>query len=357
MLDTALDTYNTFLDGIKKTYTGTIKPSIFTRLINDWGIDEWLRHNVSENEGVDVTQKQVDDLQMLKVITDGSMTYNGDIMYPITPDTSNGYYFSKPDGITPINNLSASTKVYPKYLRKTGIKFKLTYVNNICNLTGISDYLKAQVMRDGQQEIIEDNYYLKPTDDNLYYKQINNKFNLITGTQSTGYCMRLEYLRYPRPFYFDTNRNVKSCITIDSNAIGVGTVQVTFTTSLGAYVSLVVNIANNDSKYVIAKNIYDSIINNHALPTSVTNFTTLNLNTICVGQYGYDGVATIVTTGVAIPYTIITGTNVSDVNIELPEQQRREVVESAVRIYLERVTDLRYKTYLTEATIRDSAKK
>src|SRR5574343_320491 len=269
MLDTALDTYNTFLDGIKKTYTGTIKPSIFTRLINDWGIDEWLRHNVSENEGVDVTQKQVDDLQMLKVITDGSMTYNGDIMYPITPDTSNGYYFSKLDGITPINNLSAFTKVYPKYLRKRGIKFKLTYVNNICNLTGISDYLKAQVMRDGQQEIIEDNYYLKPTDDNLYYKQINDKFNLITGTQSTGYCMRLEYLRYPRPFYFDTNRNVKSCITIDSNAIGVGTLQVTFTTSLGAYVSLVVNIANNDSKYVIAKNIYDSIINNPALPTSV----------------------------------------------------------------------------------------
>ena len=358
MLSTAADTYKAFLDGIKKSYTDTVEPITFTRIINDWGIDEWLKQNVSEDEGVDSSTKQLDDLQMLKVVTDGSIVYNGDTMYNIIPDSSGSYLFSLPDGVTAINNLGSSTGlVYPKYMRKLGFKFKITYVNNECGLTGVSDYLKAQLMRSGERASIEDNEFLKPKDHRLYYEFVNNKIRLITGTSSTPYSMWFEYLRFPRPFYFDKNRNVKSCITITSNATAVSTIVVTYTTALGAYVSTTVNVTVGQSKYTIAQNIYNAIVNNLAIPASVRNYTSINLNTVSVGQFGYDGVATIATTGTPPTYTITTNATASDVNIELPEQQRKEVVEQSVRIYLERVSDVSYKTYLTEETIRDSAKK
>jgi hypothetical protein len=363
MLDTAKNTYDTFLDGIKKSYTGTVTPMVFNRLINDWGIDEWLKANVSEEEGVDLTTKQRDDLQLLKVITDGVMVYNGDVMYDMIPDVAGNYVFTKPDGITSIHNVStpATThnQVYPKYMRLSSIMFKLNYVNNTCGFTGVSEYMKAQIMKSSERAAIYDNYYLKPEDENLYYEFINNKIKLITGTASTPYSMQLEYLRYPKSFYFDPNRKIKSCLTIDTNGLGVGTINFTLTTTLAAY-SLIAAVAVtlNESKYVIAKAIYDAIQNDAALPTSIKNYTTLSENTVCIGQYGYNVTSlTLNTTGTVPTTTITIGATVSDVNIELPEQQRKEVVEQAVRIYLERVTDVRYKSYLTEEAIREQGKK
>ena len=120
------------------------------------------------------------------------------------------------------------------------------------------------------------------------------------------------------------------------------------------YLSILISIYSIN---IFAQNIYNAIVNNLAIPASVRNYTSINLNTVSVGQFGYDGVATIATTGTPPTYTITTNATASDVNIELPEQQRKEVVEQSVRIYLERVSDVRYKTYLTEETIRDSAKK
>lgn len=366
MLDTAKETYNAFLDGIKKSYTGTVKPAIFTRLMNDWGLDEWLKQNVSLEEGVEVTQKQIDDLQNLKVITDGVQVYNSDIMYSIIPDATGSTFFTRPDGITPILNTNSTTTAilaYPKYLRLLNVMFKITYVNNVCDLTGTSDWLKAQVMRSNERPIIMDNYYFAPADDNLYYELTNEKVKLITGTSSTPYSMKLEYLRMPNKFYFDANRKIKACFTISTNGLGVGTVDFSLVTPLGTY-TLTNPLASvpttlNESKYVIAKAIYDAIQADTVIPASVKNYTTLNGNSICIGQYGYDVTSlTMVTTGT--PPTITTpvlGTEVSDVNLDLGEQQRKEVVEQAVRIYLERVTDARYKSYFTEEAVREQGKK
>lgn len=356
MLNTAFDTYNTFLDGIKKSYTGTVIPSVFNRVINDWGIDEWLKYNVSEEAGIDVAQKNIDALQMLKVITDGQMVYNGDVMFDITPDVVNGYYFSKPDGITPLNNLGSSIGlVYPKYLRLANVKFKINYINNVCGLKGVSDYLRAQIMRAGDRSVAEDNNYLKPKDANLYYEQINQKFSLMAGTSSNGYSMRLEYLRYPQTFFFDPNRNVKGLLSILTNSTVAGTAVLSVITTLGTYTTPSLPIPINTSKYVLANGLYQYIINN--IPA--LDACSLNGNNIGIGQYGYDVTAITLTLSSPAPitYQITISNNATDVNIELPDQQRKEVVEQAVRVYLERVTDDRYKSYLTEEAIRGQSNK
>ena len=363
MLDTAQNTYNAFLDGIKKSSTGTVTPNVFNRLMNEWGMDEWLKENVSEQAGIDSWQKQVDGLQMLKVITDGQMAYNGDIMYEITPDVVNGYYFSKPDGITSLNNLGSSVGlVYPKYLRLTDVKYKINYVGNECGLSGVSDYLKAQTMRAGSKSAIEDNFYLQPADDNLYYEQINEKFKLVTGTGSNGYSMKIEYLRYPERFFFDPNRKVKGLLSILTNSVTAGSIALQVVTTAGTYQSAgyptpSIVIPASTSKYVIASDIYSYITTNVLF--AALNACSLNGNNVGIGQTGYDVISITLVLSTPAPFTYSTNVNktATDVNIELPDQQRKEVVEHAVRVYLERVTDMRYKQYLNEEAIREQSNK
>ena len=49
MLSTAQSLYVAFLDGIKKSYTGTVIPAVFDRIWNQWAQVEWLKNNVVDN--------------------------------------------------------------------------------------------------------------------------------------------------------------------------------------------------------------------------------------------------------------------------------------------------------------------
>jgi hypothetical protein len=356
MLDTATQVYYAFLDGIKKTYTSTVEPYAFNRIMNEWGVDEWLKSKVSDDDGVEISQKIIDDLQKLIVVTDGQMIYNGDVMYPIAPDVANGYTFSKPAELTLINNNQSLTQIYPAYLRRLSIAFKLNYVDNICGLTGVSDkFLKAQFMRSFERNIIEDNHYRYPKDDRLYWDMIYDKFNLITGTASNGNCMRIEYLRYPSLFFFDPNRNAKGLLSILTNSIVAGSAQLSVTTTAGTYTTPILPVASGRSKYVLANSLYQYILTN--IPALDACW--LNGNNLSIGQNGYDVTAMTLTLTIPNPitYTITIGSTVSDVNLELDGQQRKEIVEHAVRVFLERITDARYKTFLNEEGYRGRGRK
>jgi len=265
MLTTTLDLYRAFLDGIKKVDTTTVTPEVFNRIVNDWGQDEWISKNAMLPE---LNQKQIDDLAVIRVATDGVQLVSAILMNNMRPDTGSSYVFTLPlDESVNINNISntgaPSTQKYPKYLKLLNVMFKLTYgTTNECGLTGVSGWLKARVMRSDQRTVILDNPLRTPLDSRLYYEILNDKLRLITTTNSTGYAMRLEYFRYPRSIFFNK-----------SNPAVEGT----------------------------------------------------NPATGCV-------------------------------NCEFGPQQRKEIVDIAIRTYLERVKDPRYQSFLNEEFIKSQSK-
>jgi hypothetical protein len=203
-LGTTRELYDAFLDGIKKPYTGTVIPSVFNRLMNEWAQAEWVASNLSDEQGSELTQKQMDDLEVLRVVTDGELSSwdATTIFLPIKPVSgTNSFVYPK------YNQLLLATDnayhIYPKYRRFLNVRFKIEYVDNDCGLTGISEWLNADIMRSDQRVVFEDSEYRKPMDDNLYYEMINGVIRLITGTPSKAHSMRLEYYREPRAIFFD----------------------------------------------------------------------------------------------------------------------------------------------------------
>jgi len=260
MILTTRDLYNAFLDGIKKSYTGTVIPAVFNRIINDWGQDEWVKQNAL---AIELNQKQIDDLSFLRIATDGSMIYEGNILYPLIPVSLN--QFLLPEETFVLNNTQGVTQTYPRYMRTLNAMFKITYVDNECDLTGVSDWLDAKIMRSDQRSHRLKSPYRKPKDSRLYYEKIRDRIRLITGTSSYAHSLRLEYLRYPKRIFFDVL---------------------------------------------------------HPDDASNPNYTP----------------------------------GVGSVNCEFPPTLRKEIVDIAVRVYLERVKEERYQSFLNEEVIRQQGR-
>lgn len=272
MLSTTQDIYLAFLDGIKKESTSVVTPFLFNRLINEWGQDLWLADKVTE---IELNQKRIDDLEVLRVVTDGVYTWddpslpavNASLVYSITPDTTNGYIFTLPkDDSVAIPNTSGTNKKYPKYYRFLNVMFKIMYVSDSCGRTGESDWQWPYIMRSDNRATVYSNPYRKPTNDRLYYEIVNGKIRVETDTTSYPTKMRLEYIRWPHAIWFDST----------------------------------------------------------APTTESRNFSHT------AGQ--------------------------GCVNCELPEAQKREIVDVCVRTYLERVKDPRYQSFLLEERIKAEGK-
>lgn len=211
MIETAEDIYRAFLDGIKKNSTSIVTPNQFNRIINDWGQDEWLKQNCLT---IEFNQKQIEDLERIRVVTDGEFTLNGNVIYPIASTSTNLFTIPKYEFIIAnrLTNDDISTQTYPPYYRLLNVAFKLEYGSeNECGLTGISEWLDAKIMRSDLRNVIIDNPFRKPTDARLYYEIINGQIRLITGTNSVGHSMRIEYLRRPNDIMFIPGSNGTNC--------------------------------------------------------------------------------------------------------------------------------------------------
>lgn len=264
MIETTIDLYKSFLSNITKHRTAIVGPDEFNILINEAQL-EWLSGN---SKLTDFNQKQIDDLDKIKVITDGSFTYNSTILYPIAPISGNHHRFIIPKTIITgirnrLDNGTISTQLYPRCFRLLNLSFKLNYINNECDLTGISKWMKAWVLRANQLNMIQSNPFRKPSDSRLYYDLKDGNINLYTNEESDseGYALKFEYLRYPVEIFFNEN-----------NPIDTGN-----------------------------------------------------------------------------PLT-------GSVNCEFYPEQRKEIVDTAVRIYLERVKDPRYQSYINEEVIKSKNK-
>ena len=180
MLASAQEIYMAFLDAIRKQHTGVVKPSYFTRLWNIFAMIKWIAENSCFREGVDLTQKQKDDLRMLR----------------------KQKYINPESGM--INTFLLPEHSYKRALR---VKFKLNYdtsSNQKDGLSGESKYLKSFIMRSDEESVIEDSHYRKPSDSLLYYDFIENYIVMITDPDvgSNAISMYLDYLRYPNEMSF-----------------------------------------------------------------------------------------------------------------------------------------------------------
>lgn len=206
MIITVIDMYKSFLAGIKKEHTSIVPPSQFNLLINEEQ-NNWFKEKVM---ALEVNQKRIDDLRILRTSTDGVYEYNAMVLNPIGLSSNSKYNFPLP--VDPTINYpnvvgltTSGTQKYPKYRRLMNIMFKIKYKNNECGKKGISDWLDARIMRSDSRTEVLKNPYRKPSDSRLYYEILGNEVRLITGTDSEGYAMRIEYLRYPREIYFNSS--------------------------------------------------------------------------------------------------------------------------------------------------------
>ena len=228
MLNSTLEMYNATVDGTNKHRTEILTPAKWNRLINLAQLD-WCRDRIV---GAEVAQKRIDDLRMIYVVSDIANT--NDTTFPL-----------------PTN-----------YMRLLSLAFKIEYINNVCGLTGISDWLyQTKVMKSDNRNVIKRNPFRKPSDAKIYQRQIGNTIVIDTGTSSKAKMMHIEYFRWPVDIFY--------------------------------------NVSNP-------------------------------------GDTG-------------IPAT-------GSVNCELPTEQRQEIVDYAVRIYIERVQDPRYRSLLQEETITGQSK-
>ncbi len=209
MITNVTEMYKAFLDGIKKDSTAIVNPVQFNRIINDWGQDEWIKENAL---AIEFNQKQIDDLDKIRCVTDGYFSYNSVTLFPIAPQADNSKIFTIPKYENNIrvrlDNGTVETRTFPSYLRLQNVAFKLLYgQNQECGLTGISGWLDSHIMRSDLRNVIMNNPLREPKDSRLYYELIDGKIRLITneGSTSQGYAMRIEYLRYPNAIFFDEN--------------------------------------------------------------------------------------------------------------------------------------------------------
>jgi hypothetical protein len=183
MLSTTLDMYWGTIDSINKNRTEILTPEKWNRLINLAQM-EYCREHIVKGE---VDQKRIDDLRMI---------YIKDDIAAISATT-----FPLPNGTT-VQNVAGT--ILPLYMRLLGTAFKINYVDNVCGLTGLSDWIyNVHVMKSDRRNMIKRNPFRRPSDAKIYQRQLENIVEIDTGTSSTAALMHIEYFRWPTTIFYN----------------------------------------------------------------------------------------------------------------------------------------------------------
>lgn len=173
MLSTYKQLFTYFLDGIKKTYTGVVHPNVFVRLFNEWGMMRWTASNMSMAEGIELTQKQIDDLQTLLCNQEFSRIKNNTI--ELTDFT---YKYRRLDGIM--------------------VKVNLDSINcDECNRKGLSEWIEVRIMRGDQRSAFKRSILRRPRADKVYYRQMQNRIIFDTNNTAEVVKANIDYYKYP----------------------------------------------------------------------------------------------------------------------------------------------------------------
>lgn len=267
-LHTTKDYYEAFTDGIRRSFTSIVPPLLFNRIIQDAEL-EWVMTKLPERE---IVQKRIDDINVLRVATDGVFLFNEEPVAEIKPFSENFFpvprkqngHYNEETGMVTLNNGEDSVD-YPIYLRGCRIDFRLASSPGI--------WSEAKILRSDDRGHVLKSVYRSPRPGKIYYEVSGNfiKAHLPSGEVALG--MNLEYYTYPRKVWFDES-----------------------------------NIADNENypEATDGKNPYES---------------------------GY-----------------------GSINSIFEEYQKREIIDLAVRMFLENRSSARYQTALNEFAIKNNKK-
>jgi hypothetical protein len=133
-------------------------------------------------------QKQIDDLDVIRIITDG-------IAGAPSPLPNEGADVAGEEYVSlPVD-----------YLHLLAVGVKVKYMGDECNPDGsLSDYIAATPLKDDKRFVATTDYYSLPRPEwpNLYYSQRQKKLVFQAG-QSIVQHVKLSYLRYPKRIVFD----------------------------------------------------------------------------------------------------------------------------------------------------------
>lgn len=189
---TAEEIYKYFLFQLKKENTAVVNPRTFNLLINEYMLD-WIKMKLPDNE---FSQKRIDDLEAIKVLTDG-------IQYsPIPSTTGNGNIFQIP----------YEDKNYPPYLHGCSAQFAkaIEYIPSP-TFTPLADtilptkpgiFITGHVLRADNRGTYRDNPYRQPDDKTFVYFENRGNFIYVHTKQETLKYMMLEYYSYPNRIEF-----------------------------------------------------------------------------------------------------------------------------------------------------------
>lgn len=181
---TSTDVYKAVLAELKHYNTTSMTPDEFNYHI--WIAElEYVKNRYWAHEQ---HQKSIDDLSVIKVVTDGVAGYPN-------PLPNQGPSVAGKEYITlPVNYL---------HLLAVSVQLKLINVPCIANNT-ISEYTAATHLKDDQRFVVQQDYYKKPSYEwpNLYYDQRGNKLTFHCGDSIVQNVM-ISYLRLPARIFFD----------------------------------------------------------------------------------------------------------------------------------------------------------
>ena len=183
ILDTAEKMYRYFLTQVRKEHTVVVPPTQWNEMINPIVLD-WIKTKLPENE---FNQKRIDDLEAIKVITDGDM-------YPLIPsvdfNTANKKF-----------SIPYNVKGYPNYLHGLSVQFAYTKTT----------FFGARLWRSDFRVTNNLNPYRKPSDTNLnesFYEVRGNFLYAITNVElKLKFNLVLEYYSYPEEIVYLPDQN------------------------------------------------------------------------------------------------------------------------------------------------------
>lgn len=180
VIRTDKELYVSFLAGIGKPKTGTIEPDEFNGLINEAAL------NVVKTKlpAIEFNQKRIDDLEFLRVITDGTIGYD-----PIASSSLNN--FDIPKVYTGIDDYILMSNGYPLYLHGLNVMF----------LVGTT-WRGAKVLRIDGKVFLEDNPYRRTSATRIYFEMAAGRIRYVGPLGSSSSSLRLEYFRYPKQVEF-----------------------------------------------------------------------------------------------------------------------------------------------------------
>jgi len=198
MFNTVEDIYQSFLDGIRMVKQSVVKRDKFTRIWNEWALNQWVKDNLSIREGFEYSDKQIDDLQSLIVSTDGIYNYNGTVLYPIAPVSGKTHVFPLPTlgvALTIVGDVTG-TIVFPKLK-----SLKKVWVYNG------SEWIECSPLKAISEGFTKKSYYTGPNATRVYYKVMNNTVLIENNDSFDPTSIKYEYLRYPNTMVYNSSGN------------------------------------------------------------------------------------------------------------------------------------------------------